>query len=420
MGKKEENLTPLGPEGKIEVVETSIPKERQVRFQDSVFNQLIKVIPRYQFDRLADKYKADFRVRKLGCWELFLCLLYAQFTGRRSLRDLELNFNANRRHFYHLGCRSEIRRSTLADANNTRPAVLFEALFQWVVAMGLKGKQKSQADQMASLVDASTVVLNKTRFGWATGHKGKSGIKLHTVYDLDAEIPTYFEITEARKSDLTTAKKLTYESGRTYVCDRAYYDFQFWRDLDEAGCWFVIRLKKNSPTQIHRRRRVFKKDRHILSDNEVLLNQRMARSRKNPYNKPLREITVRVEGQKDPIRIVTNDLKSKARDIADLYKKRWQIELFFKWIKQNLKIKTFLGTSENAVKIQILVAMIAFILLRLLNRRPFFKDIPLLTLARLIETSLMRRISLLDLFVTPPPDPPHPATNSPQEVLGFA
>lgn len=391
-----------------------------MRFQDSVFNQLIKVVPRHYFERLVKKHKADFRVRKLGCWELFLCLLYAQFTGRRSLRDLELNFNSNRRHFYHLGCRSEIRRSTLADANNTRPAALFEALFRWVVAVGLKGKQKSQADQMVSLLDASTVVLNQTRFGWATGHKGKSGIKLHTVYDLDAEIPTYFEITEARKSDLTTAKTLTYEAGRTYVCDRAYYDFQFWRDLDEAGCWFVIRLKKNSPTQIHRRRKVFKKDRHILSDNEVWLNQRLARSRKNPYNKPLREIIVQVESHKEPIRIVTNDLKGKARDIADLYKKRWQIELFFKWIKQNLKIKTFLGTSENAVKIQILVAMIAYILLRLLNRRPFLKDIPLLTLARLIETSLMRRISLLELFAAPPPEPSPPHSKSLQEVLQFA
>ncbi len=391
-----------------------------MRFQDSVFNQLIKVVPRHRFDRLVDKYRGDFRVRKLGCWELFLCLLYAQLTGRRSLRDLELNFNSNRRHFYHLGCRSEIRRSTLADANNSRPVALFEALFRWIVALGLEGKQKSQADQMVSLLDASTVVLNQTRFGWATGHKGKSGIKLHTVYDLDAEIPTYFEITEARKSDLTTAKTLTYETGRTYVCDRAYYDFQFWRDLDEAGCRFVIRLKKNSPTRIQRRRKVFKKDHHILSDNEVLLNQRMARSRKNPYDKPLREIIVRVEGKKDPIRIVTNDLKSKARDIARLYKKRWQIELFFKWIKQNLKIKTFLGTSENAVRIQVLVAMIAFILLRLLNRRPYFKEIPLLNLARLIETSLMRRISLLDLFATSPPELSPPHSNSTQEVLQFA
>lgn len=391
-----------------------------MRFQDSVFNQLIKVIPRYRFDRLSDRYKADYRVRKLGCWELFLCLLYAQFTGRRSLRDLELNFNSNRHHFYHLGCRAEIRRSTLADANNTRPAALFEALFQWVVAMGLKGKHKSQAGQLVSLLDASTIVLNQTRFGWATGHQGKSGIKLHTVYDLDAEIPTYFEITEARKSDLTTAKRLTYEAGRTYVCDRAYYDFQFWRDLDAADCRFVIRLKKNSPTRIQRRRRVPKKDSHILSDNEVLLNQRLARSRKNPYDKPLREITIAIEGKQGPIRIVTNDLNSKARDIADLYKKRWQIELFFKWIKQNLKIKSFLGTSANAVKIQILVAMIAYILLRLLNRRPFFRDIPLLALARLIETSLMRRISLLDLFATPPPGSVQPPTISPQKVLSFA
>jgi len=391
-----------------------------VIFQDSVFNQLLKVIPSYRFARLAKKHDADYRVRKLGCWEQFLALLYAQFTGRKSLRDLTLNFNSNRHHFYHLGCRSEIRRSTLADANNKRPVALFEELFGWLVQLGLKGKKKSEAGHLVSLLDASTVVLNKTRFGWASGHNNKSGIKMHTVYDLDAEIPTYFEITEARKSDLSTAKTLTYKSGRTYVCDRAYYDFQFWRDLDEAGCLFVIRLKKNSPTRIQRRRKVFKKDCHILSDNEVLLNQRMSRSRKNPYDKILREIVVQVEGKVDPIRIVTNDMKSKARIIADLYKKRWQIELFFKWIKQNLKIKTFLGTSQNAVKIQILVAMIAYILLRLLNRRPFLKEIPFINLARLVETGLMRRISLLELFATPPPKPPPPAQSSLQGALSFA
>ena len=391
-----------------------------MKYQDSVFNQLLKVVPGYQLERLIQKHNGDFRVRKLGCREQFLALLYAQLTGRRSLRDLELNFNANRHQFYHLGCREPIRRSTLADANNNRPVALFEELFQWLVAKGLSGKKKAEANRLVSLLDASTVVLNKTRFGWATGHQGKSGIKIHTVYDLDAEIPTYFEITPARHSDLSTAKTLTFESGRTYVYDRGYYDFQFWRDLDEAGCCFVTRLKKNSPTQVQRKRRVFKKDPEILSDNEVLLNKRMARSRKNPYDKALREITVQIEGKQDPMRIITNDLTSKARDIADLYKKRWQIELFFKWIKQHLKIKTFLGTSENAVKIQVLVAMMAFIILRLLNTQLPFRDIPIIVLSRLAETNLMRRISLLELLVPPPSKPPPIRQNSLQGGFCFA
>jgi len=359
-------------------------------------------------------------VRKPGCREQFLALLYAQFTGRRSLRDLELNFNANQHHFYHLGCREPIRRSTLADANNNRPVALFEELFQWLVAKGLSGKKKSEANRLVSLLDASTVVLNQTRFAWAIGHSGKSGIKIHTVYDLDAEIPTYFEITPARHSDLSTAKTLCYEPGRTYVYDRGYYDFQYWRDLDEAGCCFVTRLKKNSPTQVQRKRRVPKHDQDILCDNEVLLNQRLARSRKNPYDKALREITVRVEGKQDPIRIITNDLTSTARDIADLYKKRWQIELFFKWIKQHLKIKTFLGTSENAVKIQVLVAMIAYVLLRLLNRQPLLREIPILVLSRLAETSLMRRIKLVELLVNPPSKPSRHRQYLPQETFSFA
>jgi len=391
-----------------------------VKYQDSVFNQLLKVIPGYWLDRLIAKHKGDYRVRKLGCRELLLALLYGQYTGRRSLRDLALNFNVNRHHFYHLGCRSEVKRSTLSDANNSRPVALFQELFDALVVKALSGKKKQEAQRMVSLLDASTVILNQTRFAWATGHGAKGGIKIHTVYDLDAQIPTYFEITPARNSDLSTAKTLTFESGRYYVFDRGYYDFQYWHDLDQAGCWFVTRLKKNSPTQVKRKRVIPRKETHILGDHEVMLNQRMARSRKNPYNKCLREITVRLEDKDEPIRIVTNDMKSKASEIADLYKKRWQIELFFKWIKQHLKIKTFLGTSENAVRIQVLIAMIAFIVLKLLNDQLPFRGTPILVLSRLIETNLMRRTSLIELLKPPPDKPPPINRNTLQGGFSFA
>ena len=371
-------------------------------YQDSVFNQLLKVIPGYQLDRLIKKHRGDYRVRKLGCREQLIALLYGQLTGRKSLRDLELSFNSHSQHFYHLGCGSEIKRSTLADANNNRPVELFEELFQWLVARGLSGKKRREASTCIRLLDASTVVLNKQRFGWAIGHKDKSGIKLHTVYDLDAEIPTYFELTPARNSDLSTAKELTFEAGRYYVFDRGYYDFSFWRDLDQQGCRFLTRLKKNSPTQIEHIKPLPSGVHTIISDHEVRLSKRMSKSRVNPYQKRLREVVVQVEPTAEPIRLITNDFDSDARDIAALYKKRWQIELFFKWVKQNLKIKTFLGTSENAVKIQILVAMIAFILLKLVSNTFSIKGLSLLTISRLVETNIMRRVAMIDILAPPP------------------
>ena len=391
-----------------------------MRFQDSVFNQLLKALPGHKLDRLIEKHNGDFRVRKLGCREQFLALLYGQLTGRKSLRDIEINFNSNRHHFYHLGCRSEIKRSTLADANNSRPVALYEELFQWFVAKGLSGKYKQEAGRAVSLIDASTVILNKTRFGWATGHDPHSGIKIHTVYDLEAEIPVHFEVTPSRNSDLSSAKKLNFRGGVCYVFDRGYYDFNFWKNIDDSSAYFVTRLKKNSPTKVLKEHQLPKKHQEIISDSEVILNQRLARSRKNPYNKSLREIMIYVEGKTEPMRILTNNFKSSAFEIAALYKKRWQIELFFKWIKQNLKIKNFLGTSENAVRIQVLVAMIAYILLKLFSRQPGYQDISLLSPTRLIETCLMRRINLYHLLHPGPFNQHREMTNYKQKSFCFA
>lgn len=391
-----------------------------MRYQDSVFNQLLKVLPSHKLDRLIEKHKGDFRVRKLGCREQFLALLYCQLTARKSLRDIEVNFNANRQQFYHLGCRSEIKKSTLADANNSRPTALYEELFQWFVAEGLSGKYKKEATHTISLIDSSTVSLNKVRFGWATGHGAHSGIKIHTVYDLDAEIPVHFEVTPSRQSDIKFAQKLQFNKDGYYVFDRGYYDFQLWKNIDDSEAYFVTRLKKNSPTNIIRRFKVPEDQENILSDNEVMLNQRLAKSRKNPYGKNLRELKIKIEGKKDPMRVITNDFKSTASDIALLYKKRWQIELFFKWIKQNLKIKSFLGTTENAVRIQILVAMIAYILLRLFSQQASYQEMNPLTISRLVQTCLMRRVNLYELLHPEPFCPPGKLKKTQQESFSFA
>ena len=376
-----------------------------MRYQDSVFNQLLKGLPKRHLKALIDQHSGDYRVRTLGCYEQFIALLYAQLTGRKSLRDLALNFNAHKEQFYHLGVRGEIKRSTLADANNTRPVAIFRALFDWFVQDGLSRKEKREAKRIVSLFDSSTVILNKEVFAWALGHKNTSGIKLHTIYDLHHEIPTYFELSTARASDLTTAKPWDIESGRTYVFDRGYYGYKYWKRFEDSGAYFITRLKKHSPTREISVRESSAET--ILLDRDVLLSERLSHSRKNPYNTPLREITVKVDYDKENIRIVTNDRKASAQEIVDLYKKRWQIELFFKWIKQNLKIKRFLGTSKNAVEIQLLVAMIAYILTKQIQRSvSTFFSISMLTLTRLFQMNLMRRIDLFELVgvVKPPPE----------------
>ena len=388
------------------VVETTMWR-CQVRYQDNVFNQLLKGFPKRYLKELIAKHSGDYRVRKLGCYDQFIALLYAQLTGRKSLRDLALNFNTHREQFYHLGVRGEIKRSTLADANNTRPVSIFRGLFDWFVQDGLSRKEKREAKRIVSLFDSSTVVLNKEVFSWALGHKNTSGIKLHTVYDLHHEIPTYFELSTARASDLTTAKQWDIEAGRTYVFDRGYYGYRYWKRFEDRDAYFITRLKKHSPTREIRVRELPESAETILQDRDILLSERLSHSRKNPYNTPLREITVKVDYSKETIRIVTNDRNASAQEIVDLYKKRWRIELFFKWIKQNLKIKRFLGTSKNAVEIQLLVAMIAYILTKQIQHSvSTFFSLSMLTLTRLFQMNLMRRISLFELIgvIKPPPE----------------
>lgn len=364
--------------------------------KDTLFSQIIKHIPRYKFDSIVEQYGGDRRVRKLSCWTQFMSLLYGQFTGRKSLRDIESNLNAQQNHLYHLGCRG-VKRSTLAAANMKRPAALYEALFTMLLGK-VQAAVGKEAQTVVKLLDSTVISLTDTRFGWALGHH-QFGIKIHTVYDLDAAVPTYFAIDTARSSDLSHAKLLQLSPGETYVFDRGYYDFNWWNEFDRRQCQFVTRLKKHSPSYVIEEFAV--KGAPILHDREIRLNDRTAKSRKPNYTGRLREVVVRVEDKPEPMRIVTNDFISTAEEIALLYKKRWQIELFFKWIKQNLRIKSFLGTSLNAVKIQVITAMIAYLLVRItalaLPTNPSMQ-----TVVRLIQTSVMARKTLQELLYPPP------------------
>jgi hypothetical protein len=252
------------------------------------------------------------------------------------------------------------------------------------------------------LIDSTSVQLSSLSGDWATFSAGVCGAKAHIIYDPDADQPLYLMVTPSNVNDITAAKEMPIEAGATYVFDLGYYDYGWWAELDQAGCRIVTRLKSNTPFTVVEDQPV-SPGSSILSDRTGYLPKRLAASRQNPMAGLVREIRVMIETGK-VLRIFTNDLEASAQEIADLYKRRWAIELFFRWVKQTLKIGHFLGTSENAVRIQIIVALIAFLLLRLAQAAQHIINSPLV-FARLIRANLMHRRRLDRLLETePPPD----------------
>ena len=368
-----------------------------MRYQDTVFGGLMKVFPRWRFEALVKRHGADRRVRRLPSWSQFLAMLYAQLSGARSLREVIAALDRFPGSHAHLGLKP-VRRSTLADANRLRPAALFEDVLAALVGQ-LSRSSGRQGREMLRLIDATRVVVGKRITHWQVD----GSVKLHVVYDPGVETPVCFAVTSARVNDITPAKRFPIEPGATYVFDKGYYDFGFWAALDAADCRFVTRLKKNSPLAVFETREVTP-DGAVLADRVGHLSQRLAGSRRNPFDKPVRAVTVRIDSGKE-ITLLTNDLDASAEEIAALYKQRWQIELFFKWIKQNLKIKHFLGASENAVRIQILTALIAYLLLRLAQHATG-TALTLQAIARLVAKTTFQRRPLAQLFDPPQHKPP--------------
>lgn len=380
-----------------------------MQHQNTICHALLKAIPRYRFDRLVEEHRGAYRDRNLSFWSQFVALVHAQLSGAQTLRHLIAALESHGNLLYHLGM-GDVRRSTLSDANRERPAALFKAVFDFLLPK-LRGGLASEAREAWRLIDATILPLNATLCRWAHVGTKSTGAKLHLVYDPKAACPTYFAITPARVNDITAAHTMPIEPGATYVFDKGYCDFGWWAALDAAGCRFVTRLKKSSPAHLVDERPVC--EPALISDRLITLNVRQARNRHNPLQGTLREIIVLTEGRRT-LRLVTNDLTAPASDIAALYKARWQIELFFKWVKQNLRIKKFLGTSENAVKIQIIVALIAFLLLRLAHQ-PYAAITMLTNFMRKVRANLMHRKSIAEMLL-PPLDPP---VETPQMCLSL-
>lgn len=366
--------------------------------QNSVFHSVLKHLPWHRFDRLVDKHEADKHVRSLTTKSQLVALIYGQLSGAQSLREIEAALMSHATKLYHVGA-GAVSRSTLSDANAQRPWQVFSGLFAHLVGQATRGVRRKTGEAV-HLIDSTGLRLSALSKDWAAFSAGVCGAKMHVVYDADAECPIYAAVTAANVNDITAAKTMPIQHGATYVFDLGYYDYGWWTKLDAAGCRMVTRLKLNTKLSVVAENAVAKGS-NILSDRVGQLPARLARSRSNPFQDPVREVRVCIESGK-VLRILTNDLEAPADEIADLYKRRWQIELFFRWVKQTLKIRHFLGRSENAVRIQIAVALIAFLLLRLAHGAQR-KVRSLLGFARLIRANLMHRRPL-DRLLDPPPN----------------
>ena len=374
-----------------------------MRHKNSVFHALMQYVPWGDFDRLVDENGGDKGVRRLTSRDHFGSVLYGQLSGASSLRDIESALQSHRARLYHVNVKP-VKRSTLADANASRPAAIFTELFLRLMIQAHRGLRRS-LEETVYLIDLTSLRLSELSKDWARFSSGVCGAKAHVIYDADAACPIYMAVTAANVNDITAAQAMPIEAGASYVFDLGYYDYNWWAKLDAAGCRIVTRFKSNTPLRMIEDRPIAK-DGAILSDCIGYLPSRQAKNRKNPFGDPVREIRVRIETGKI-LRILSNDLDSSAEGIAALYKHRWEIELFFRWVKQNLKIKKFLGTSENAIRIQIAVALIAYLLLRLAHAAQK-SGLTLLVFTRLVRSNLMhlKRIDrlLADDVETPPDD----------------
>jgi len=371
-----------------------------VRHQNSVFRDLLKVIPWSAFDRLVDEHGSDGLVRKFNTRHQLIALLYGQVAGACSLREVEATMASHQARLYHVGGRVP-RRSTFADANRSRSPLVFSGLFQHMLGMATRAVRRKMG-QVVLLIDSTSLHLAGIGTKWARFSSEVCGAKAHVVFDPDLGHPVYHAVSAANVNDITPAKQMPIEPGATYVFDLGYYDYGWWAELDRADCRIITRFKTNTPL-LKARDMPLDPGSDVLSDRIGFLPGRQAKSRKNPMQVAVREVVVMTETGRR-LRILSNDLDASAQEIADLYKRRWLIELFFRMMKQMLRIRHFIGRSENAVRIQIAVALIAFLILHLLHKMAQAKH-GFLEFVRLVRANIMHRkdVTRLRDIQAPPP-----------------
>ena len=359
-----------------------------------VFAQLVEFLDCFKFRRIVAKYQGDRYIKSFSCWNQLLVMMFGQLSNREGLRDLIVALEAHWRKLYHLGMGKSVTRSNLSKANELRDYRIFEDFAYHLVA---EARSKSTEkifgfDGHVYAFDSTTIDLCLEVFEWAKFRKHKGGIKIHTLYDIEAQVPAFFHITTASTNDIKAMSEIPYEKGAYYIFDRGYNDFSNLFKIEQIEATFVVRAKKNLKfEQTSWKRRLPK---NVLSDSTIEFT--VYKSSKD-YPIPLRRVVYYDEEQGRTFVFLTNNFVLPAPIIAELYRNRWSVELFFKWLKQHLKIKKFWGTSENAVRIQIYCAIITYCLV-VIVKHDMKLERSVYEILQIVGISLTDKTNLRDLF----------------------
>jgi putative transposase len=387
-----------------------------MRFTPSIFGQLLKPINRRQFAKIVERHDGDVYDKHFKSWKHLVSLIFAQFTCAGSLRGLVETWNASCQHHYHLGSEGTLKRSTLADANRRRPPGVFADLFGWLTTQ-LDAASRREGRAMLRLIDSTPIALGKL-CGWAKSNGRIRGMKMHVIYDPKADCPRLLDITDANVNDAQVGRTLTIEPGASYVFDKGYCHYGWWGAIHAAGSVFVTRPKVNMGLQRLAVRPI------ALAEGDgftVREDAEVSFASKGDSKLPMRLRRIRLQRHQGggTIVLLTNDLQRSAVEIATLYKGRWQIELLFRWIKQHLKIRKFLGNNDNAIRLQLLAAMIAYVLLRLSARRNRIA-MPILRFIDLVTQCLFERRQIAAIEKPPPVNPTRRADKTSPNQMSFS
>ena len=363
----------------------------------TVFSQLIDFLPMHRFRQCVSRYHGNKGIRKFSCLDQFLCMAFAQLTFRESLRDIECCLRAMREKLYHMGFRGKIARSTLADANEKRDWRIYRDFAHVLIgqARTLYADEDFgvQLDETVYALDATIIDLCLSLFPWANFRKTKGAVKLHTLLDLRGNIPSFIAITDGKIHEVNILDVLLPEIGAIYIMDRGYLDFERLFALHQARAFFIIRAKSNTDT-----RRLYSmavdKSTGLRCDQVVTFNGFYS---KNEYPEKLRRVVFFDNQQRRRLVFLTNHFSLPALTVAELYRCRWQVELFFKWIKQHLRIKAFYGTTENAVKTQIWIAITVYVLVAIVRKRLKI-ELSLYTMLQILSLSLFEKNHVSRVF----------------------
>lgn len=363
-----------------------------------VFSQIVEFLPLYEFNKCVKKYNGNKKVKSFTCLDQYLCMTFAQLTYRESLRDIESCLRSFNKKLYHAGIRGKVSRATLADANNTRDWRIYAEFSQVLIHQARHLYRKDdfglELEQIVYALDSTTIEICLSLFPWAQYGQTQAAVKVHTLLDLRGPIPSFVEITDMKTHDVRILDVLIPEPGSFYILDRGYFDFKRLYALHQALSFFVIRSKMN----YYKSRRVYShpvdKSTGLRCDQTIILT---GKDSSKFYPEKIRKVVFYDAEYNNRYEFLTNNFSLPALTIAQLYKERWKIELFFKWIKQHLKIKKFFGTSENAVKSQIWIAISVYVLIAIIKKQLNLK-IDLYTILQILSLSLFEKIEVSRLL----------------------